>query len=538
MSRKVLAIIIFMIFLLSMCCSLIAEEKKTSPESSAKRHPTKIEPVATKTLTPKTQAPGEATVAPGVFSPTVPPPIAPRVIVPEKVEKAVDLQKEKEYTEILRACFKGSINSMKTMLTKCSLPVDKFNLVTASAIQTTTSPTNIGMALTSFVAARDLGFIDENEARKTIAKMMNTISNLKRHESGLFYAWYEAWAKKPVVRDRYVPAIDNVNLTISLKIVAEAYKKDNTKDGKDIARMANEIINSQDYSAVYDPEKQMMVGGIDRLGDPVKWHPAETLGSESRLGSQVIPAMYDYMDNDSILRSNPLIINYELLSGEKIPVLATWDGGAFQMFLPHIFVAEDLNPAMKTLLENYVLVMKDQGKRRNILGIEMAAAHSACETGMGYNGSQGIAVLAQNADVTLPVKSASWESHITPHAIFLAGTVDRDFAVENLVKLRELSPKSYAKGFGFVDSVNARNGKAIPFKLALDEGMIMGSIYKTLDQDNLGLAKYLYYSNIGPKLAEIMRKQDLKLYAEIKRAGFTIKELEDEYIKKGLMKNE
>lgn len=413
----------------------------------------------------------------------------------------------------LESYFKDSFHSMELLLSERSgIPIDKGVVEDGKirVIQSLTSPTNIGMGLLQYVSARDMKFAAEDEARAVILRMLKTLSKMERHSSGLFYSWYETNAEEPFVTSRYVPSIDNTNLTAALKIVGEAYKNDGTAEGKEISRLAYAIIDPQDYSVIYDEAKGLLAGGITAEGKKETWYPAETLGSESRMSSQIIAAL-GKIDKATILNSKIEIRKYRLSTDEEIPVLATWDGGAFQMFMPNLFVAEDLNPVMKMLLFNYTRVMEDQGNTRNILNKGIAAAYSACETANGYNGEQGIAALAQNPNASRSRPGYyKWQSAITPHALFLSGTVNRNLAINNLTKLKDM-PGIYIDGFGFVDSLAASDGSSVPSKLVLDEGMILAAIYKMSDPEGLGLAKYLYGSDIGKDLKNILKVQDDKL---------------------------
>ena len=65
---------------------------------------------------------------------------------------------------VARANFEEAFNATKLMLSQSGLPIDKYKIVNGKTVpvQTTTSPTNIGMGLTSYVAARDLKIVTEN----------------------------------------------------------------------------------------------------------------------------------------------------------------------------------------------------------------------------------------------------------------------------------------------------------------------------------------------------------------------------------------
>jgi len=62
------------------------------------------------------------------------------------------------------------------------------------------------------VVGRDTKVVGEAEARHAILKMLQSLSKMERHNTGLFYAWYEATEETPSVTDNYVPVVDNANL--------------------------------------------------------------------------------------------------------------------------------------------------------------------------------------------------------------------------------------------------------------------------------------------------------------------------------------
>jgi hypothetical protein len=454
----------------------------------------------------------------------------------------------KDKSKILRTYFSDTFNAMQILLsTRSGLPADR-GLIENGDLKISnhlTSPTNMAMALLQYVCARDYNIISNEEAKIRISSLLYILQNMQRHESGLFYAWYRTDEDMPYVDDktgqgRYVPLIDNANLTTAIKIVAEAYSQD-----AQTSSMAKQIIEQQSYACLYDEEAGLLMGGIKVNNSMDNWHPAETLGSESRLAEQMLAAM-GKIPKESIANSKIEIIRYRLLTGEEIPVLATWDGGVFQMFLPNIFVAEDSNPVMRLLLRNYIRVMQDYGKRRNILGKAIAGGYSACQIttkvykkkqGLTaqtiYQGSQGLTELAQNQDAKKqaekPIAEREWEMNICPYGFFLAGSVDRDFAIDNLTKLREVSSQIYSLGkrVGFVDSINVDTKELTPILLFLDLGMTIVSLDKMQDPEGLGVARYLYYSSddTGKNLKYILSQQDNRLKKAIKEAGFDMAEL-------------
>jgi cellobiose phosphorylase len=90
------------------------------------------------------------------------------------------------------------------------LPPDNFQEQPSPVIAHRTSPTNMGMALLSNLAAYDFGYITGNEM---VARCNNTLKTMLRLEryNGHFYNWYDTISLTPL-QPRYVSTVDSGNL--------------------------------------------------------------------------------------------------------------------------------------------------------------------------------------------------------------------------------------------------------------------------------------------------------------------------------------
>lgn len=86
-----------------------------------------------------------------------------------------------------------------------------------------TSPTNIGMGLTSNLCAHDLGYIDLLETVDRIDRIMTSMESLARLK-GHFYNWYDTKTKEPLF-PRYVSTVDSGNLVGYLWLTAESLEE-------------------------------------------------------------------------------------------------------------------------------------------------------------------------------------------------------------------------------------------------------------------------------------------------------------------------
>lgn len=87
-----------------------------------------------------------------------------------------------------------------------------------------TSPTNIGMGITSNLCAHDLGYIDLSDTIDRIDKIQGTIESLASFK-GHLYNWYDTKTKEPLY-PRYVSTVDSGNMVAYMWLAArciEAY---------------------------------------------------------------------------------------------------------------------------------------------------------------------------------------------------------------------------------------------------------------------------------------------------------------------------
>ena len=86
-----------------------------------------------------------------------------------------------------------------------------------------TSPTDMGMNLTSNLVAYDLGYIGIIEVAGRIEKIMTSMEDMATYK-GHFYNWYDTKTRAPLY-PRYVSTVDSGNLVGYLWVVAEALEE-------------------------------------------------------------------------------------------------------------------------------------------------------------------------------------------------------------------------------------------------------------------------------------------------------------------------
>jgi cellobiose phosphorylase len=94
------------------------------------------------------------------------------------------------------------------------LPPDNYQEGTPPRLARRTSPTNIGMAILSTLAAHDLGYLTTEILIRRIDRTLTTLEGLERHE-GHFLNWYDTATLAPL-HPRYVSTVDSGNLLAAL----------------------------------------------------------------------------------------------------------------------------------------------------------------------------------------------------------------------------------------------------------------------------------------------------------------------------------
>ena len=108
------------------------------------------------------------------------------------------------------------------------LPPDNFQEVPAPVIASRTSPTNMGLALLSNLAARDFGYLSAGGLIRRTQDALASMQRLERYR-GHFYNWYETRAMRPLL-PLYVSSVDSGNLaghllTLGSGLREEAHQK-------------------------------------------------------------------------------------------------------------------------------------------------------------------------------------------------------------------------------------------------------------------------------------------------------------------------
>ncbi len=395
---------------------------------------------------------------------------------PDRRARATDLSDLQR--ETLGAYARDTWRSLQAMTPDGGLPADHLTR-TESGWQPAgyTSPTNIAASLWSTIAAEKLGLVSSEKSSATLQAMLRRIHALERFE-GFFYNWYSPTTGEkimvwpgggPIIP--FLSSVDNGWLASALHLTARAHPE--------LSIDVESILGSMNFLFfydTYDPQDPLNHPGLLRGG----YYPIQKvytgyhyglLNTEPRIASYLgiarghLPSEHYF----HLKRGTPVTSLPEHTQGKVLP---SWDGTLFEALMVALFVPE--SPwGPENWGKNhprYVRAQIEYGLTEARLGYWGISASSDPEGGYA---PFGVGRLARSPN------PRHGRGVVTPHASFLALAFAPQEAMLNLEKLAKSFP--IYSDFGFLDSVDVRNGRVSNQVLVLDQGMILASIVNALN---------------------------------------------------------
>ncbi|RHW43564.1 DUF3131 domain-containing protein [Neobacillus notoginsengisoli] len=370
-----------------------------------------------------------------------------------------------------------------------------------------TSPTNIGMYLISTVTADKMGIISKKEAVSRIQTTLNTLEKLEKW-NGLYYNWYYTDGTLKTDWGQFISQVDNGWLSAGLIVVSEAYDE--------LEGQAGKLANAMNYEPLYDPEVGQFRGGyyVDR--GELTGHHYGMLYTEPRVASYIAIGKGDVPSDHwwKMFRTLPPEWDWQA----QIPTGTTVEYDGVPVFEGHYqykgikFVPSWGGSMFEGLMPGLVLKEKELGTKalglnnQRHVQIQIAYAKEKGYPAWGFSPSATPDGYSEFAATPAGTSGYKDDGTVTSHATFLALEYAPKEAYENIKALKRLG--TYGK-YGFYDSVNVISGDIAKAYLALDQGMIMGSIANYLF-DGL-IRDYFHSSEIGRNPEELLRKEEFSI---------------------------
>ncbi len=341
------------------------------------------------------------------------------------------------------------------------LPPDNFQEQPPVGLAHRSSPTNIGMAMASAVAAEAMGFCPRQEALALLSRITDTLELLPRFR-GHFYNWYDTRSLAPLL-PAHLSTVDSGNLCAALIAVEQALL---SWGEEALAARLRVLSEEMDFSLLYDPRRDLFYISYDteQARGTGGWY--DLLACEAMLTSFL-----------AVARGQAPLKHWRrlgrgLLQKDGYRGLASWTGTMFEYLMPALFLP--LIPG--SLLQESARFCLYVQKRRRFPGKPWGiseSAYYALDPGLSYRyKASGCAELA--------LKRGQDEDLVTaPYAAFLALAVDPAAAVQDLRLFRRwgaLGPQGFYDAVDFTPSrCREEEGQIVRCTMAHHVGMSLAA---------------------------------------------------------------
>ena len=350
------------------------------------------------------------------------------------------------------------------------LPPDNIQFDPVFNVAHRTSPTNIGFYILSVVAAKDMGFIDVEEATRRIENTVNTLERLEKW-NGHLYNWYDTMSLIPL-RPHYISTVDSGNLQGYLLTVAVALSE---MGAGELAQRCERLANDMDFAPLYDEERHLFSIGFNFDDGRLSNSYYDLLVSEARQTSFIAAAKRTVPEKHwKYLGRRPVTVKGHI-------GLASWTGTVFEFLMPNLimknFEASILNEALLTC----VLAQIDYVKARTRpWGISESGFYKF-DLNLNYQYKAfGVPRLGLK-------KGLGEEFVVAPYGSILALTLAPDKVTENLKIIRAIGAYGDYGYYEAIDYTSEKNSgekyKIVKSYMAHHLGMSFISIHNFILED-------------------------------------------------------
>ncbi len=356
-----------------------------------------------------------------------------------------------------------------------------------------TSPTAIGFSLLSIVGAKELEFIEEEEAKELIRNILKSVDSLEKWH-GHLYNWYNISTKK-VMTPTFVSTVDSGNFVACLIIVREFL---NDLDELDMVKECDKLINNTNFKKLYS-KKDVFSIGYDEIEGRLSPYNYNKFASESRLTSFIAIIKGDVPSKHWFSLDKSLTI-YKKKKG-----LISWSGTSFEYYMPLLFMRNYPNTLFD---ESYHFAHFCQKDYINSISPKLPwgiseSAYAELDNALNYK---------YKAFSTPYLKAKEDKENrvvLAPYASIMALELFPSDVYANVEKFKNL--KMYDK-YGLYESYDYDNKEVVRAYFAHHEGMILAGLVNYLKKDAL---KNYFHSNVFVRTFDILLKEKVQIKTTI-----------------------
>ncbi len=349
-----------------------------------------------------------------------------------------------EYAQDSWKYFEENVNEKTNFL-----PPDNVAVSPREVTAMRTSPTNIGLFLTSVISAFDMEFIDKEKLFIMLHKTLLSIEAMKKHK-GHLYNWYDIETLAPL--GDFVSSVDSGNYCACL-ICLEQFLKEFKEDIPfDLAKRTVALREMCDFTVFYNKNRGFLSIGINALTGECDKICYDRYMSESRITSYIACAQRQ------VPTAMWFSLGRTLLESSFFLGCASWSGTCFEYFMPCLFLPTHPESFTEEALKfayahqkKYSFSFPDE-KGKHVYGISESCYYSFDEDVNYRYKAFGIPSLALDEEAVREKRHV-----ISPYSSFLMMRMSPEQVFNNLSALKEGG--MYGK-YGFYESADISRGRS------------------------------------------------------------------------------
>lgn len=323
------------------------------------------------------------------------------------------------------------------------LPPDNIQFSPARAVTSRTSPTNIGLMLVSFLAARDFGFISSSELYTRLNLSLSTVEKLEKFKGNLLN-WYDTVTLKHV-EPRFVSAVDSGNLLCCLTALKEGLREYVNEYPllKTIIKRAENLIDETDLASMYNERRKLFHIGISPDDGSRSTGFYDLYMSEMRMTAYFAAA------RRLVPKKHWGSMGRILVGQGRYTGLASWTGTMFEYFMPNLFIPA---PEGSLTAESLRFCLYCQRKRAGKLPF------GTSESGFyAFDSRHNYQYKAHGVQKLGLKRGLDKEYVVSPYSSFLTLTTAPKMSVKNLMRLEKMGMTGKYGFFEAADYTEGRN---------------------------------------------------------------------------------
>lgn len=354
------------------------------------------------------------------------------------------------------------------------LPPDNIQLSPVNSVARRTSPTNIGLMLLSFLAARDLGFISSKELHRRLESSLGSVDMLEKYKGNLlnWYSTKDCVALEP----RYVSAVDSGNFVCCLVALKEGIAE-YVGECPELIKTAlkiGSIIENTDLSVMYNDRRKLFHIGINPDTEERSGSFYDLFMSEARMTAYYAVATRT-VDKKSWSALGRIYVGQGRHAG-----LVSWTGTMFEYFMPSLFLPSPKGSISHESLR-FCLDCQRRKAGRNPFGVSESGFYA-------FDGSLNYQYKAHGAEKLSLSRISDSENVVSPYSSFLTTAVAPDLSVRNLKKLEKFGMLGRYGFYEAIDFTKSRvNGEyaVISSFMAHHQGMSLVAAVNALKENRM-----------------------------------------------------